>query len=82
VVAEFHAEVEKDSDNLGFQGMDLDSFNNNEVIGKIFLQLTFSDWTEKLEILNTAIKTQQAHLHWSSCWCSRIWNKRDKPLKE
>jgi hypothetical protein len=55
VIAEFHAEVEKDSDDLGFQGKDLDSFNNNEVIGKIFLQLTFSDWNEKLEILNTAI---------------------------
>ena len=39
MVAEFHAEVEKDSDILGFQGMDLDSFNNNEVIGKILLLL-------------------------------------------
>jgi hypothetical protein len=55
VIVESHAEVEKDSDNLGFQDMDLDSCNNNEDIGKIFLQLTFSDWTEKLEILNTAI---------------------------
>jgi hypothetical protein len=55
VIAQSHAEVEKDSDNLGFHGMDLDSFNNYEVIAKMLLQLTFSEWTEKLEILNTAI---------------------------
>jgi hypothetical protein len=35
--------------------MDLDYLNTNEVIGKMFLQLTFSDWNEKLDILNTAI---------------------------
>jgi hypothetical protein len=55
VIAESHADVEKDSGNLGFQGTDLDYLNTNEVIGKMFLQLTFSDWTEKLDILNTAI---------------------------
>jgi hypothetical protein len=55
VIAESHADVEKDSGNLGFQGTDLDYLNTNEVVGKMFLQLTFSDWTEKLDILNTAI---------------------------
>ncbi len=62
MIAESHADVEKDSGNLGFQGTDLDYLNTNEVIGKMFLQLTFSDWTEKLDILNTSIDKKVSKL--------------------
>ena len=54
MIEESHAEVEKDTEDLGLQGTDLDSFDN-ATIGKIFLQLTFSDWNDKLDLLNTAI---------------------------
>jgi hypothetical protein len=46
VVDEFHVDVELDSPDLGFQGMDLLVFDNS-VIAKILLQLTFSNWKDK-----------------------------------
>jgi len=42
-VDESHVDVERDSPDLGFQGMDLLVFDNS-VIAKIFLKLTFSNW--------------------------------------
>jgi hypothetical protein len=56
VIEESHADVEKDATDLGVQGMNLYEYSRGEVFGKLFLSLTFPDWTQKLELLNTTIK--------------------------
>jgi hypothetical protein len=56
VVTEHHVEVERDTDDLGLIGNDLLAAVDNSTIGKIFLKLTFADWKEKVDCLNTAIE--------------------------
>jgi hypothetical protein len=56
VVTEHHVEVERDTDDLGLIGNDLLAAVENSTIGKIFLQLTFADWKEKVDCLSTAIE--------------------------
>jgi hypothetical protein len=60
VIEELHADVEKDATDLGVQGMNLYEYSRGEVFGKLFLSLTFPDWTQKLELLNTAIKQKNS----------------------
>jgi hypothetical protein len=40
--------------------MNLYEYSHGEVFGKLFLSLTFPDWTQKLELLNTAIKQKNS----------------------
>jgi len=60
VIEESHADVEKEATDLGVQGMNLYEYSHGEVFGKLFLSLTFPDWTQKLELLNTAIKQKNS----------------------
>jgi hypothetical protein len=64
VVDESHVDVERDLPDLDLQGMDLLVFDNS-VIAKIFLQLTFSNWKDTLDLMNTAIgeKTPKIQNH-------------------
>jgi hypothetical protein len=56
VVTEHHVEVERDTDDLGLIGNDLLAAVDNSTIGKIFFILTFADWKEKVDCLNTSIE--------------------------
>jgi hypothetical protein len=60
VIEESHADVEKDATDLGVQGMKLNEYSHGEVFGKLFLSLTFTDWTQKLELLNTTIEQKNS----------------------
>ena len=60
VIEESHADVEKEATDLGVQGMNLYEYSHGEVFGKLFLSLTFPDWTQKLELLNTAIEQKNS----------------------
>jgi hypothetical protein len=60
VIEESHADVEKDATDLGAQGMNLYEYSRGDVFGKLFLSLTFPDWTQKLELLNTAIEQKNS----------------------
>jgi hypothetical protein len=60
VIEESHADVEKDATDLGVQGMNLYEYSHGEVFGKLFLLLTFPGWTQKLELLNTAIEQKNS----------------------
>jgi hypothetical protein len=67
VVTEHHVEIERDTDDLGLIGNDLLAAVENSTIGKIFLQLTFADWKEKVDCLSTAIEernTKNLKSHW------------------
>lgn len=60
VIKELHADVEKDAMDLGVRGMNLYDCSHGEVFAKLFLKLTFSDWNQKLELLNTAIELKNS----------------------
>ena len=40
--------------------MNLYEYSRGKVFGKLFLSLTFPDWNQKLELLNTAIKQKNS----------------------
>jgi len=60
VIEESHADVEKDATDLGVQGMNLNEYSRGEIFSKLFLSLIFPDWSQKLELLNTAIEQKNS----------------------
>jgi hypothetical protein len=70
VVTEHHVEVDRDPDDLGLIGNDLLAAVDNSTISKIFLKLTFADWKEKVDCLNTAIEERNIKILKSKQVCS------------